>query len=97
MTGNCAYCKRYKECGWSSYRADTVFPEEQLKNDGCDSYCEKSHYTADEADLEGLVLCFEAVAALEVKDNGGKYIAHRHKNLDKPFYNRHKAMVKSWL
>lgn len=91
----CARCKVYAECGWSAYRADEGFPKAQLIYEPCEHYCEKAVYTADEADLEGLVLCFEAAAALETKDKGGKYIAHSHKNLSKCYDNGHKAMVKS--
>lgn len=66
----CARCKVYAECEWSAYRADEGFPKAQLIYEPCEHYCEKAVYTADEADLEGLVRVFEAVTAQELRDKG---------------------------
>lgn len=66
----CSRCKAYKDCGWSAYRADEGFPEAQLIYEPCKHFCEKTIYIAEEADLEGLVLLFEAVAAQNYRDKG---------------------------
>lgn len=73
----CARCKVYAECGWSAYRADEGFPKAQLIYEPCEHYCEKAVYTADEADLEGLVRVFEAATAQELRDKG-KYTQARN-------------------